>query len=119
MPINIYSKHDTRNKAVFSEFLILDLSGFTCGGIYLMKSALVDRIAKVRILRTYQSCSRTINHAEAWTRMQIAICPSKGVRTFLDTRSAVGRFLLKTGNGPDQPTTDCIRKLLSVFVARE
>lgn len=34
-PMKIYSKHDTRNSAVFSEFLGLDLSGFKCGGIYL------------------------------------------------------------------------------------
>lgn len=83
--MNMYSKQDIKNKAVFSELSILDLSGLTSGGIY-------------------QSCSRTINHAAAWTRMQIAIWPSNGVRTFLETRSAVGRFLLRTGNGPDQPT---------------
>lgn len=35
MPMNIYSKQDVKNSAVFSEFFMLDLSGLTCGGIYL------------------------------------------------------------------------------------
>ena len=35
IPMNIYSKQDVRNSAVFSEFLMLDLSGLMCGGIYL------------------------------------------------------------------------------------
>lgn len=34
-PIKMYSKQDTRNKAVFSEFLMFDLSGLTCGGMNL------------------------------------------------------------------------------------
>lgn len=41
--MSVYSKQDTKNKAVFSEFLILDLSGLTWGGIYLGVSALVPR----------------------------------------------------------------------------
>ena len=32
------------------------------------------------------------------------ICPSNGVKTFRETRSAVGRFLDNPGAGPVQPT---------------
>jgi hypothetical protein len=34
-PENMYSKHDVRKRAVFSEFLMLDLSCFSFGGINL------------------------------------------------------------------------------------
>lgn len=35
-PERIYSKHDVKNRAVFSEFLTFDLSGLTLGGMYLL-----------------------------------------------------------------------------------
>ena len=35
MPAKMYSKHDTKNRVVFSEFLILDFSCFTMGGMNL------------------------------------------------------------------------------------
>ncbi len=37
-PESIYSKHDVRNKAVLSEFLMFDFSLFTTGGMYLCPS---------------------------------------------------------------------------------
>lgn len=39
----------------------------------------------------------------AWMRMLKTICPSNGVRTFLETRFAVGRFWDSTGYAPVQP----------------
>lgn len=36
-PIKMYSKQETRNKAVFSEFLMFDLSGLTRGGMNLLR----------------------------------------------------------------------------------
>lgn len=33
-PARMYSKHDVRNSAVFSEFSMLDFSGLTTGGMY-------------------------------------------------------------------------------------
>jgi hypothetical protein len=42
--------------------------------------------------------------AIAWTAMQMHICPSRGVKTLRETRSAVGRFLQSSGYGPAQLT---------------
>lgn len=66
--------------------------------------------------RTYQVCSRTISHAAVCTSIQTAIWHNKGMRTFLDTKFAVGRFLLRTGNGPDQPTGMRISNFVSSHV---
>jgi hypothetical protein len=52
----------------------------------------------------YQGCLRTDTNPTAWIRIQMAIWPSSGVKTFRETRFAVGRFRLKTGNGPVHPT---------------
>lgn len=43
--------------------------------------------------------------------MVMNICPSSGVRTFLDTRLAVGRFLDNWGYGPDQPMKMAIGRI--------
>jgi len=53
---------------------------------------------------THQGCLRTAWKPTACIRMQIAIWPRRGVKTFRETRFAVGRFRQSTGNGPVQPT---------------
>jgi hypothetical protein len=91
---------------VFSEFLVLDLSGLTLGGIYLEETCVSTNSMTLPVKNTYQSCLRTATHAIVWPIMQMAIWPNKGVRTLRDTRLAVGRFLLSIGYGPDQPTVE-------------
>jgi len=83
-PDKTYSKHDTKNKAVFSEFLILDSSCLTLGGMY-------------------QLCCRTVTYATAWMRIQMPMRPRSGVKTLRDTKSAVGRFRHSLGAGPAHP----------------
>ena len=86
-PTKIYWKQETRNRAVFSEFLILDLFGLTRGAMY-------------------HGCRRTAVKTSACTMAQTAICPMRGVKTFRDTRLAVGRFLVRKGKGPAQLTAE-------------
>ena len=83
----MYWKQETRNKAVFSEFLILDLVGLTRGA-------------------TYHGWRRTAIKASACTMTQTAIWPIRGVKTFRDTSLAVGRFLVRKGKGPAQLTAE-------------
>ena len=52
----------------------------------------------------YQGCLLTAWKPTAWIIMTIAIWPSSGVKTFRETKFAVGRFLHSTGYAPVQPT---------------
>ena len=50
-----------------------------------------------------QACLLTAWKLTAWIRIEMTIWPSNGVRTFRDTRFAVGRFRHSPGNGPVHP----------------
>lgn len=53
MPDRMYSKHDTRNNAVFSEFLMLDLSGSIMGGINLLS---INSLVKWALEKSIYNC---------------------------------------------------------------
>ena len=50
-PMKMYSKQETRKRAVFSEFLMFDFSGLTCGGMNLLRpvSPRSSRNGRVRL----------------------------------------------------------------------
>ena len=86
-PTKMYWKQETRTKAVFSEFVTSVLFGFTRGAMY-------------------HGCRRTAIKTSLCTMAQMAICPTRGVKTFRDTRLAVGCFLVRKGKGPAQLTAE-------------
>ena len=98
-PAKMYSKHEVRNSAVFSEFLMLECPWFTLGGIY-------------------QGCSFTVMYAMACTATQIIMMPSNGVRTLRETKFAVGRLRSKVGAGPAQPIKIAMGKMRSRSMKR-
>lgn len=91
-PDKMYSKHDIKNSAVFSEFFEFDSSWSITGGMY-------------------QDCSLTVKYAMACIAIQMSIRLSKGASTFLDTRSAVGRFRHNDVAGPDHPMNMAIGRI--------
>lgn len=93
-PEKMYSKQDTRKRAVFSELLISDSSWPMTGGIY-------------------HGCSRTVMYAIPWMAMPIIISPSSGVNTFRDTSPDIGRFVWSTWAGPAHPMKIAIGRMSS------
>jgi hypothetical protein len=91
-PERIYSKQENRKSAVFCEFSMLGSSLCTTGGIY-------------------QGCSLTVIYVTAWKKMQISMNPNKGVSTFRETKSAVGRFRQSLGAGPAHPMKIAIGRI--------
>jgi len=49
IPVNMYWKQEIRNRAVFSEFVTLDFSMFSCGGTNLANSQLQDNFKRIRL----------------------------------------------------------------------
>ena len=102
IPDRMYSKQETKNNVVFSEFSIFDLSLSKWGGMNLCFKLAMKWWLSVQ--NTHQGCLRTAWKPTACIRMHIAIWPRRGVRTFLETKFAVGRLRESAGNGPVQPT---------------
>lgn len=98
-PEKMYSKHDTKNRAVFSEFFIFGFLCLTFGGIYLFMRCQRAALYWQRELEasSYQGCFFTTRKATVCKRRQRTICPNSGTRIFLDTKFAVGRFLERVG----------------------
>lgn len=102
----MYSKHDTRNRTVFSEFLIFDLSWLTRGGTYLfLQLAMGKDDGGSKVGSAHHDCFLTATYTAVCTSIQMTIWPSNGMSTLRETRSAVGLFRDRTGYGPAQLTT--------------
>lgn len=69
---------------------------------------------------TYQGLVRTISSTKSCVNTASTIWPIKGVKTFRETRSAVGRFRDNTGKGSFHPTRVSVSSLIpkSLFYAK-
>lgn len=72
-----------------------------------MKYQHIDQ-AMVSRGKSYQGWDWTVRKITSWDKTTIDIWPSKGVKTFRDTRSAVGRLRESVGYGPVQPTVSAV-----------
>lgn len=102
MLMKMYWKHENKNKAVFSELTMLLFSRSSCGGKNLHR--LLDLCWWYIATVTHHGCNWTVSKTANCDSTTSKICPSKGVNTLRETRSAVGRFRDIVGEGSAQPT---------------
>jgi hypothetical protein len=110
--VRMYWKQENKNREVFSELTMLLFSRSSCGGMNLYR---LSECLFMRILgATDHGCIWTVLKTASCARTTREICPSKGVKTLRETRSAVGRFRESVGAGSAQPTITGLAGILSV-----
>jgi hypothetical protein len=92
--VNTYWKHETKNNAEFSKFLAESLllsPGKKGGGaVYLRR---FSHGPTKHSLISHHVCALTQSKAQNCTMAAMRICPMILVKTFFDTRLAVGRLV--------------------------
>ena len=92
--VNTYWKHETKNNAEFSKFLAESLlfspGSKGGGGVYLPR---VSHGSNKRSLISHHVCALTQSKAQNCTAAVMRTCPMILVKTFFETRLAVGRLV--------------------------